>query len=416
MRAQQAETRHQPMRRPVLPGRMQRSQVEGLLADVGPALGLTAPVIFALQMMIRKTKPEDWITPRRDPVCFMSQTDIALALQRTPRQVYSYERALECAGLVWKRVGNDGARGSFGVDDEGAPLQLGINFRPLIERIPDLLDLRDLIETERRQRQTLRRLCSSLRRDLRRTVDQIAALDANHPGLPVLIDGMASWHRRFDAYPTLKALEEHRQAVENMAYKALSFLAMCENTSGVSEADFRPLQDTTKELPVVCNAAAVDEGTGRTRPDDQSLRGEPDGSPKGLENKNAAVPGARKPDWLRNLKPRQLYALCSEEMRFYLDAFRGNKPTLTHLDFIQAAIMRLPELGIDGSAWTEAIAAMGDMTAALCVLIVDANRTHPVTPIRKPGGALRGMVRRHGLGQLNITGSLIGLSERLRND
>lgn len=233
----------------------------------------------------------------------------------------------------------------------------------------------------------------------------------------------SSCESRYDAgrcsrssYVTIDALEDHRQAVESMAHKALSFVAMCQNISGVSEENFRPLQDTTQEMPVFCNATAVDMRTGRKRPDPNLLSGEPQGSPKSLENKNAGATGARKPDFIDNIKPRQLYALCSEEMRFYLDAFKADKPSLTHLDFIQAAIMRLPELGINGSAWTEATEVMGDMTAALCVLIVDANRNHPLTPIRKPGGALRGMVRRHAIGELNITGSLIGLSERLRND
>jgi replication initiation protein RepC len=56
---------------------------------------------------------------------------------------------------------------------------------------------------------------------------------------------------------------------------------------------------------------------------------------------------------------------------------------------------------------------MGDVTAMLCVLIIDANRFHPATPIQRPGGALRAMTRRHAAGSLNLVGSLIGLERRL---
>ena len=55
---------------------------------------------------------------------------------------------------------------------------------------------------------------------------------------------------------------------------------------------------------------------------------------------------------------------------------------------------------------------MSDLRAALCVLVTDANRDHPATPIRKPGGHLRALTQRHRAGQLNLVGSLIGLAER----
>ena len=54
----------------------------------------------------------------------------------------------------------------------------------------------------------------------------------------------------------------------------------------------------------------------------------------------------------------------------------------------------------------------GDLRAALCVLVTDANRDHPLTPIRRPGGHLRALTQRHRAGQLNLVGSLIGLAER----
>ena len=73
-------------------------------------------------------------------------------------------------------------------------------------------------------------------------------------------------------------------------------------------------------------------------------------------------------------------------------------------------------MGINQSAYDEALEVMDDMAVALCILIIDRNRFHPVTPILKPGGFLRGMTRRQKAGSLNIVGSLIGLSERQKQE
>ena len=83
---------------------------------------------------------------------------------------------------------------------------------------------------------------------------------------------------------------------------------------------------------------------------------------------------------------------------------------------MSAAVQLLPQLGVNGSAWQEAVDAMGDFRAALCVLVTDANRDHPATPVRNPGGHLRALARRYRSGQLNLVGSLIGLSERRRTE
>ena len=50
------------------------------------------------------------------------------------------------------------------------------------------------------------------------------------------------------------------------------------------------------------------------------------------------------------------------------------------------------------------------------MLILDARRSSPETPIFSAGGYLRGMIRAWQAGQLNLMGSLIGLSERRRQE
>ncbi len=99
-------------------------------------------------------------------------------------------------------------------------------------------------------------------------------------------------------------------------------------------------------------------------------------------------------------------------MQLYITGHQGERAAPTAMDFILASIDRLAELGINRSAYNAAIEQMGDMATALCILIIDRNRFHPETPIHNPGGVLRAMTARHGAGVLNLTGSLIGITER----
>lgn len=124
------------------------------------------------------------------------------------------------------------------------------------------------------------------------------------------------------------------------------------------------------------------------------------------------VEAARQDLFVSRLGPRRLYDLAGTDMRLCLDMAGRPPERLRELDFVTAAIHLLPALGISGPAWRDAVDAMGNLRAAICVLITDANRDHPVTPVRRPGGHLRALTQRHQSGQLNIVGSLIGLAER----
>ncbi|WP_282053267.1 replication initiation protein RepC [Phaeobacter inhibens] len=80
--------------------------------------------------------------------------------------------------------------------------------------------------------------------------------------------------------------------------------------------------------------------------------------------------------------------------------------------FVEAANARIAPLGINITAWAAACDRMGRVRAALCVMLLDANRDHPTAPVMNPGGALRGMIKAQNRSKLNLIGSLIGLHRR----
>lgn len=387
---------------PALPAGMQRGQVETLLIELAPAIGLSGRRLQALLLMMAQTRPSDWVRPDVEPVCYMAQTEIARLLGKTERAVRADEAALSGAlNLIDKRTAANGGRSSHG--------RLGLVFSHLIQRIPELLHLRDRLRLEGLRRKELIRLRSAFYR--RAKLELMGLLQANpdHPGLCSIRDAFLDWPGTGDLRAmALGDLETHAQKARSLCEALEEFAAEAEKTSGPPEVcDRSHLQDTTEEELVSCIAQNAQSGTERSpafRTDQQ------DGHPTPPVSSARRRSGANAP----SLAPERIYRLASDDMRLRLDIERQRSGRLSELDLIVAAVKALPELGIHGSAWDEAAEAMGEYTAALCIVVTDSNRTHPVTPVLNPGGHLRAMTRRFLAGEFNLVGSLIGLDERRR--
>ncbi len=87
----------------------------------------------------------------------------------------------------------------------------------------------------------------------------------------------------------------------------------------------------------------------------------------------------------------KLLDLVSSDMRLYVDHAPGGGGTPSISDIDWAVLQRLRDLGINPSAYEEAVEAMGWLRAMLSVMIIDRNRDHPTKPIRNCGGALRAL-------------------------
>ena len=72
-------------------------------------------------------------------------------------------------------------------------------------------------------------------------------------------------------------------------------------------------------------------------------------------------------------------------------------------------LQRLRDLGIDPSAFVEAVDTMGWLRAMLSVIVVDRNQDHPTRPIRNPDGALRAFTKRCLPGELDLRASIFGI-------
>lgn len=151
-------------------------------------------------------------------------------------------------------------------------------------------------------------------------------------------------------------------------------------------------------------------------PDSDNFGSPPHGGEHCLESKSAGFEGAHNLKILKNMTLDRLFELASPDLRANVAFCKAGRDHLREIDFIHGAHGLLHPLGINESAYHAAVDGMGQHLTTLCLLVIDANRDHPVTPVRNPGGLLRAMTRKHVLGRLNIAGSLIGLSERRKRE
>lgn len=362
----------------------------------------------ALMRMMRSTSTDDWINPGRDPVCYRAQQDIAAELGITDRALRIHERALEQLGLVEIDTGADGRRS--GVELSGGR-RLGINFRPLIERL-ELLDEIDYRHREEARRlQALRLECSALKRDVRRAIEALIERHPKHSDLPKILRAFAALPRRYAGFRSIEALEEHLSEIQAVHDQVIVLLSCREESSGVAEAQLPAIINTTLKDSVFCSGSSAYSRPARKRADDHKYGGEPCGSPECIEKDDCRPGQGRKPELTETFTPRELYVMASDDMRLYLDAFTGPENSLEDWQFIKAAISILPDLGVHPTAWEEAAETMGNLAAALTILVIDANRFRAVEPVRQPGAMLRAMTRIARRGGLNLHGSLIKLKQ-----
>ena len=396
-----------PCDHPVLPEGMQRGDLNALLRAVRARLGLNADQCDALLAMIERTRPSDWTSPADEPVCFAKQDSLAATLGKDGRSIRRYERLFEKMGFIEIRTLGNGARRRSGAH--------GLVFSPLIARIATLLDLRDQLAAERSAIETIvcRRSCVS--RHMRARLAEIVAVLGSNPAIEDLRDQLAAFPRT-DAIRrmSLDAAEAHLAEVRDLAHRIETIAETHPNMSGQPDTGVRShIQDTTNDSHEVCSAGAHERPAGKPADDDHAtsaLRAD-----KGKEYKRAGRPEERNPEWVAFLDPSYLRRLASPDMQLYLDGLvQGSRPPRL-IDLTEAAILRLPELGINPTAWEEATATMGQGIATVAVLVIDANRDHPTSPVRSPGGMLRDLTRRHRVGDLNLVGSIKGLDARRRS-
>ena len=389
---------------PTLPQGHKRFSVEQLLIEVAPQIGLRPVALQALLHMMKRTKPDHWTDPSHEPVFFAAQDETAAALGKSRRSLFNIERRLEEMGLVEKRVKGNGQRSSIG--------NCGIVFSKLISLVPDLLRLAEHLRDERKEHKALRNRRSTYVRYIKQRLRENA--DEDGGALGAIMEVFASWPRA-DALSRLsnEQLEAHVNDAQILCVTLDEIQDLHHDSSGKPAQKFPCfIQENNKEdSPVFCNERVYKRSA--DKPAQNRIRTpSPDGSGDCRERNDEDANAARNTQFLTRLKPDHLFRLASNDMQAMLSECSKGSAELREFHFLDAAERMCANLGINHSAWVQAVQTMGQASAMIAVLLLDANRDHPTAPVHNVGGALRAMTRRYRGGSLNLVGSLIGLSRR----
>lgn len=388
---------------PSLPQGFSRRDVIALMADIGRDIGLGPRLTDILTRLIGCTDPDAWIDPNKEPIFYGRQESFAQKLGISTRQLRTHEKTLLKHGLMERRTAANGSRhGSTG---------LGLVLTPLIERFTDLLSVREARNERYARMKTLKATRSVRWATFRDELARLSAEDLLCADVQEMIEERATWPRTDTLLSMGEArLSQHIDAATDLCTRLSNWIENHADSSCEPEETFRSYiqEDIQMNHSETCNHT-VDKRSADTSAQAKYPAPGPDGpvdcKEKELEAETLALQGLFSGQYGLD----HAVSLASEDFKFEMQARSGDRPDYA---FVEAANARIAPLGINITAWAAACDRMGRVRAALCVMLLDANRDHPTAPVMNPGGALRGMIKAHNRNKLNLIGSLIGLHRR----
>lgn len=373
-----------PRQHASLPEDWTKSSLLKLVSGIAHRIGLNATDVMVLQRVAQRTRAADYADPTRSPVCFERQIDMAASIGLSAEQWRRVERKLESLRIIARDTAANGYRGRVS-GSLGFESCAGLSLEPLIARLDDLVEI-EVRRVEMTERLALCRLeISKARREIKRLERDLG----EHPFLEVLTGARAAWVAP-RGYRTPEEAEAHLGDLESFVKETRRIIGSTSRMTGAAVPDDRcHKQITTENLIESCRLPDGPEAGG----------GEKAGKP------DAGING----EFVGCLTVASLRDLASEDLRLYIDHAPNDGGPRTISDVDWAVLRRIRELGIDPSAFEEAVEEMGGLRAMLSVMVIDRNRTHPTRPIRSCGGALRAFTRRYLRGELDLRASIFGI-------
>ena len=388
---------------PSLPQGFSRRDMIALMADIGREIGLGPRLTDILTRLIGCTEADAWIDPEKEPIFYGRQESFAQRLGISTRQLRAHEKTLLKHGLMVRRTAANGSRhGSTG---------LGLVLTPLIERFTDFLAVREARNERSTRMKTLKATRSVRWATFRDELARLSPEDLLSDDIQDMIAERETWPRTDTLFSMGEArLSQHIEEATNLCIRLSDWIENHADSSCEPEETFRShiQEDTQETLHETCNRT-VDkrsaDTSAQTKYHTSGPHGPDDCKEKKLEAETLALQGLFSGQYGLD----HAVSLASEDFKFEMQVRNGDRPDYA---FVEAANARIAPLGINITAWAAACDRMGRVRAALCVMLLDANRDHPTAPVMNPGGALRGMIKAHNRGKLNLIGSLIGLHRR----
>ncbi|MEI9411995.1 plasmid replication protein RepC [Mesorhizobium salmacidum] len=283
---------------------------------------------------------------------------------------------LVTCGLVIRRDSPNGKR--FARKGEGGEIEqaYGFDLAPIVARADEFKQLAAAVQAERKAYRLVKERLTICRRDIVKMID--AGLNEEVPG---------DWRRfqtRYEAAVGRLPRTASRQLLE----------AVADELENIWAEVHQLLETFVKSQDLNANESHSERHIQNSNPDSHST----DETEPGLGLQKEASSSAERDDNVRSLPKRDLpLGMVLDACPEILNMARGAQ-IRTWRDFVAAAELARPHMGVSPSAWQEAVQVMGPEKAAITI----AAMLQRTDQINSQGGYLRNLTDRARNGQFSV--------------
>lgn len=396
-----------------------------LVKRVGKGAGFTPRMIQLLDYYMAFTRDLDWRTGGR-PIVYQSLARTSLDLGVSERQIQKLEQQLFAAGAItWHDSGNHKRYGQRDPRTGEILFAFGVDLTPLAF-------LRQTLEEKLHEKQLYdkawletKRQISWYRRQILATFAELEREEGSPPGeLQVFFtayEEIAFAIRTYMPLEELRTLLERHKALHGQlialapsmqpgdreingpSLREMSHKSSCRDDTKFVHYKFTTQQssdesDTDSPADDCFQESVVEPSRAKTKSEKKETQGRGD-----AQDREALILATG----LQHISLKQVLLAAGERFREQLPL---HPRPMNWTDVVEAAYRLRPQLHISQQSWAEACGLLGRNGAAICLLLTDRATQREDTPVLKPAGYFRAMLKRAESRQLKLQCSIFGLT------
>lgn len=281
---------------------------------------------------------------------------------------------VEC-GLIIRRDSPNGKR--FARKGQGGEIEqaYGFDISPIVARAEEFKDLAEAVRSEKKAFRLVKERLTICRRDIVKMID--AGIEEGVP---------ANWGRVQQAYQAI--VGQIPRTAPRQAFEAIA-----EELEGLWAEVREALESFVKTQKVDANESRNGRHIQNSKPDSNFE------SESGLGGKDEAGANVADTDNVRSLPKRELpLGIVLDACPNMLWLVKGGGGSRNWREFLAAAEIARPAMGISPSAWEEARTAMGEQQAGIAIAAIYQRQDQ----INSAGGYLRSLTDRAKAGKFSV--------------
>lgn len=281
---------------------------------------------------------------------------------------------VEC-GLIIRRDSPNGKR--FARKGQGGEIEqaYGFDISPIVARAEEFKDLAEAVRSEKKAFRLVKERLTICRRDIVKMID--AGIEEGVP---------ANWGRVQQVYQAI--VGQIPRTAPRRAFEAIA-----EELEGLWAEVREALESFVKTQKVDANESRNGRHIQNSKPDSKFE------SENGLGNKDEADGNVADTDNVRSLPKRELpLGIVLDACPNMLWLVKGGGGIRNWREFLAAAEVARPAMGVSPSAWEEARTAMGEQQAAITIAAIYQRQDQ----INSAGGYLRSLTDRAKAGKFSV--------------